>query len=41
MQEIGHFIGGKPAAGSSGKFVDVYNTAAGEFIARLALASTA
>ncbi|MGA3004943.1 MAG: CoA-acylating methylmalonate-semialdehyde dehydrogenase [Acetobacteraceae bacterium] len=41
MQEIGHFIGGKPAAGSSGKFGDVYNPAAGEVTARVALANTA
>jgi malonate-semialdehyde dehydrogenase (acetylating) / methylmalonate-semialdehyde dehydrogenase len=41
MREIGHFIGGKPLAGSSGKFADVYNPAAGEVTARVALASAA
>ena len=25
MREIGHFIGGKPVAGTSGRFGDVYN----------------
>ena len=41
MREIGHFIGGKLAAGTSGKFGDVYNPAAGEVTAHVALASTA
>jgi malonate-semialdehyde dehydrogenase (acetylating)/methylmalonate-semialdehyde dehydrogenase len=41
MREIGHFIGGKPVAGTSGKFGDVYNPAQGEVTARVALASTA
>src|SRR5271165_4261303 len=41
MREIGHFIGGKPAPGTSGKFGDVHNPAAGEVVARVALASTA
>jgi malonate-semialdehyde dehydrogenase (acetylating)/methylmalonate-semialdehyde dehydrogenase len=41
MREIGHFIAGKPVAGTSGKFGDVYNPAAGEVIARVALADTA
>src|SRR6476659_1659158 len=41
MREIGHFIGGKPVAGSSGKFGDVYNPAAGEVTGRVALASAA
>src|ERR1700675_4905570 len=38
MREIGHFIGGKLVAGTSGKFGDVYNPAAGEVSARVALA---
>jgi malonate-semialdehyde dehydrogenase (acetylating)/methylmalonate-semialdehyde dehydrogenase len=38
MREIGHFIGGKPVAGTSGKFGDVFNPAAGEVTARVALA---
>ena len=29
MREIGHFIGGKYVAGSSGKFGDVFNPASG------------
>jgi malonate-semialdehyde dehydrogenase (acetylating) / methylmalonate-semialdehyde dehydrogenase len=41
MREIGHFIGGKPVAGSSGRFGDVYDPAAGEFTARVALADAA
>jgi len=38
MREIGHFIGGQPVAGTSGKFGDVYNPASGEITARVALA---
>jgi malonate-semialdehyde dehydrogenase (acetylating)/methylmalonate-semialdehyde dehydrogenase len=38
MREIGHFIGGELVAGTSGKFGDVYNPAAGEVQARVALA---
>jgi malonate-semialdehyde dehydrogenase (acetylating) / methylmalonate-semialdehyde dehydrogenase len=41
MREIGHFIGGKSVAGTSGKFGDVYNPAAGEVTGRVSLASTA
>jgi len=41
MRQIGHFIGGKPVAGTSGKFGDVHNPAAGEVIAQVALADTA
>ena len=41
MREIGHFIGGKLVAGTSGKFGDVFNPAAGEITARVALASAA
>src|ERR1700742_761106 len=40
MREIGHFIGGKPTAGTSGRFGDVFNPAAGEVSARVALADT-
>ncbi len=38
MREIGHFIGGKPTAGTSGRFGDVFNPASGELSARVALA---
>ena len=41
MREIGHFIGGKPVAGTSGNYGDVYNPASGEVIAKVALASAA
>ena len=30
MKDIGHFIAGKPVAGTSGRFGDVFNPAAGE-----------
>ena len=33
MREIGHFIGGKHVAGTSGKFGDVFNPASGEVTA--------
>jgi malonate-semialdehyde dehydrogenase (acetylating)/methylmalonate-semialdehyde dehydrogenase len=39
MQEIGHFIGGRPVAGGSGSFGDVFNPATGELSARVAMAS--
>ncbi|MEX6507402.1 CoA-acylating methylmalonate-semialdehyde dehydrogenase [Jiella sp. M17.18] len=39
MQDIGHFIGGKRVAGTSGRFADVFNPATGEVQARVALAS--
>ena len=38
MREIGHFIGGRQVAGTSGDFGDVYDPAAGEVSARVALA---
>src|SRR5271166_1323151 len=41
MREIGHFIGGKLVAGTSGKFGDVFNPAAGEVIGKVALANAA
>ena len=33
MRDIGHFIGGRPVAGTSGKFGDVFNPATGEVTA--------
>src|SRR5215472_19238656 len=41
MREIGHFIAGKAVAGTSGRFGDVFNPAAGEVSARVALADAA
>ena len=41
MREIGHFIGGKTVAGTSGVYGDVFNPAAGETIARVAMANAA
>ena len=41
MKEIGHWIDGKPVAGTSGRFADVLNPATGEVQARVALATTA
>ena len=41
MREIGHFIGGKPVAGASGRFADVFNPNTGEVQAKVALASKA
>src|ERR1700739_2363172 len=38
MREIGHFIGGKHVAGTSGRFGDAFNPAGGEQIAKVALA---
>jgi malonate-semialdehyde dehydrogenase (acetylating)/methylmalonate-semialdehyde dehydrogenase len=39
MRELGHFIGGKPVAGTSGNYADVFNPATGEVSARVAMAS--
>lgn len=39
MHEIGHFIGGKHVAGTSGRVSNVYNPATGEVQATVALAS--
>ena len=39
MREIGHFIGGKRVAGTSGRTSNVYNPATGEVQATVALAS--
>src|SRR5487761_2678650 len=41
MRDIGHFIAGRPTAGTSGRFGDVFNPAIGEITARVALASAA
>ncbi|MFZ5709119.1 MAG: CoA-acylating methylmalonate-semialdehyde dehydrogenase [Pseudomonadota bacterium] len=41
MKEIGHWINGKPAAGTSGRFADVFNPATGEVQARVSLATKA
>ena len=40
-REIGHFIGGKRVAGTSGRYGDIYDPNTGEVQARVALASTA
>ena len=39
MHEIGHFIGGKHVAGTSGRTANVYNPATGEVQSTVALAS--
>src|SRR5205823_2714597 len=39
MREIGHFIGGKPVNGTSGRSGDVFNPNTGEVQAKVALAS--
>ncbi len=41
MREIGHFIGGKAVAGTSGRTANVFNPASGEVTGKVALASTA
>ena len=41
MRAIGHFVGGKHVAGTSGNHGDVFNPAAGEVIAKVALANAA
>ncbi len=41
MRHIGHFIGGKPVQGKSGRFGDVYAPHLGEVRARVSLASAA
>lgn len=40
-REIGHFIGGKAVAGTSGRFADVFDPNTGEVQAKVALASAA
>ncbi|WP_373356547.1 CoA-acylating methylmalonate-semialdehyde dehydrogenase [Pseudoroseicyclus sp. CXY001] len=39
MQDLTHHLGGKPVAGRSGRFADVFNPATGEVQARVPLAS--
>ena len=39
-REIGHLIGGRNVAGTSGRFADIYNPSTGEVQARVALASS-
>src|SRR5947209_19845019 len=39
MREIGHFIGGKPVKGTSGRFGDVFNPNTGEVQAKVAFAA--
>jgi len=41
VKEIGHFIGGKLVAGTSGRFADIYDPNIGEVQAKVALASEA
>src|SRR4051794_544342 len=41
MREIGHFIGGKMVAGTSGTFGDVFNPASGEVTGKVAMANAA
>ena len=41
MRDIGHFIGGKAVAGTSGRHADVFEPMTGEIQARVALASKA
>ncbi len=41
VKEIGHYIGGKAVAGTSGRFADVYDPNTGEVQAKVALASEA
>src|SRR6266568_4594597 len=41
MRDIGHFVGGKPIAGTSGRTGDVFNPNTGEVQAKVALASKA
>jgi malonate-semialdehyde dehydrogenase (acetylating)/methylmalonate-semialdehyde dehydrogenase len=41
MREIGHFISGKPVAGTSGRFGEVFDPNTGEVQAKVALASRA
>src|SRR5207253_1293008 len=39
MREIGHFVGGKPVKGTSGRFGDVFNPNTGEVQAKVAFAA--
>ena len=38
MRQIGHFIGGKQIAGTSGKFGDVFDPASGEVTGKVSMA---
>jgi malonate-semialdehyde dehydrogenase (acetylating) / methylmalonate-semialdehyde dehydrogenase len=40
MREIGHFVGGRSVAGTSGRTADVFNPATGEVEAKVALADS-
>src|SRR4051812_21833145 len=39
MREVGHFIGGKHVAGTSGRTADIFQPMTGEVIGKVALAS--
>ncbi|OYW68090.1 MAG: methylmalonate-semialdehyde dehydrogenase (CoA acylating) [Bosea sp. 12-68-7] len=41
MRQVGHFIGGKPVAGTSGRSTDIYQPMDGTVIGKVALASAA
>ena len=41
MRQIGHFVGGKHVAGTSGRVAPVYQPMTGDVIAEVALATTA
>jgi malonate-semialdehyde dehydrogenase (acetylating)/methylmalonate-semialdehyde dehydrogenase len=41
MRQVGHFIGGKEVAGTSGRFADVFQPMDGSVIARVSLATKA
>ena len=41
INELGHFVGGQPVAGTSGTTAPVYNPATGEQTGSVALASVA
>ncbi|HEY8566342.1 MAG TPA: CoA-acylating methylmalonate-semialdehyde dehydrogenase [Beijerinckiaceae bacterium] len=41
MREVGHFVGGREVAGSSGRYADIYQPMDGAVIGRVALASRA
>src|SRR5206468_12846488 len=41
MREIGHFIGGKPVQGTSGRYGDIFNPNTGEVQAKVAFAKHA
>ena len=41
MRQVGHFIGGKHVAGTSGRTADIYQPMDGTIIGKVALASAA